>query len=684
VSLEQQFQFELLSRSASENFADSSVAAPAPAAVPASSLPLAPAAEVTPPAGLPPLQNIGEFPPAFRHRVRHVRSQYKELYDLPVVEHEGGRRTFHQGTLYRHHGLYVLFLKGDWSEMAFQHGRLLASEILAGCVQPSATQVERAIANAYGKYGPLQRLIVEGIHRFLTNTMLNCALTSGQQHLGEEETFDETIALADATGLPAMTLIRALFGPEVLLLLANIDSDARRVKVPVRTELATPISCSSFAAWGSTTRDGNLLIGRNMDYPLNNYYDQFPTVIYYEPTDGTQRHMGFASAGIHNSGLNGYNESGLFVATHSIPSTEVSASGVPVFTTAQHAIRHAHTFDEAVSIFRLAPPAAGWGYILVSAKEGRVGTLECTNKRIVVRESEGEFHVQTNHYLSPELREKNLLINTSVAEDNDGRYIRIKERLEEAKSRVDAAEAISILSDQIDPYVNEPRALGSTVGVHSTMTSLVIEPAKGTVLMATGRAPVCHGPYVELPLVGSGVDSRTAFEQPASKNTPPRVLENKSFREEHPEQAKALQLFIEAKAAYEYDNNFVRAYGLLRDVVKVDDTNPAYFFQLGIFALKCRDYEPAITAFDGVFTRPYVTPQLRRLAHYYRGRALAHLSRREAALSDFAQVEADPATDSKLRSANLWASRTVTLFGSQTLRQKSLNIMMQQSDMLHY
>ena len=29
-------------------------------------------------------------------------------------------------------------------------------------------------------------------------------------------------------------------------------------------------------------------------------------------------------------------------------------------------------------------------------------------------------------------------------------------------------------------------------------------------------------------------------------------------------------------------------------------------------------------------------------------------------------------------------SRTVTLFGSQTLRQKSLNIMMQQSDMLHY
>ena len=74
MSLEQQFQFETLSRSASENFADSGVATPPPIA------------EAAPPAGLPPLQNIGEFPPAFRHRVRHVRSQYKELYDLPVIQ----------------------------------------------------------------------------------------------------------------------------------------------------------------------------------------------------------------------------------------------------------------------------------------------------------------------------------------------------------------------------------------------------------------------------------------------------------------------------------------------------------------------------------------------------------------------------------------------------------------------
>lgn len=626
------------------------------------------------------LQGVGEFPPAFRHRVTQVRSRYRELYDLPVVEHPDGRRTFQQGALHRRHGLYVLFLKGDGVEMAFQHGRLLAEEIAAGPVGPSATQIERTVANTYGKYGPLQRLIAEGIHRFITSTMLSCALDSGRRYLGEEETFDETIGLSDATGIPVTTLVRALFGPEVLLLLATLDSDARREHVPVRTELPVPITCSTFAAWGSYTTTGDLLIGRNMDYPLHGYYDQFPTVIYFEPTDGKLKHMAFVSAGIHNAGMNGYNEAGIFVATHSVPSTEVSARGVPVFATAQHVIREARTFDEALTMFRQAPSAAGWGYMLASTKENRVATLELSNKQVVVRESEGEFHVQTNHYLTPELRDKNLLINTSVAEDNDGRYIRLKQRLEEARSKVDAQQAISILGDQVDPYVGETRGLGSTVGVHTTMTSLVLEPSKGTFYMAAGRAPVCHGPYVELPLVGGENDPRSLFDQQA----PCRVLENREFREQHPEKSAALQLFIEAKNAYEYKNDFRQAYNLLQDVVQVDDSNPAYYFQLGIFALKCRDYDGAVNALSAVLNRPYITSQLRRLAQYYRGRTLAHLGCRDAAVSDFAQVLDDAETDNKLRAAARRASRTTSLFGNCTLPQRSLTIMMQQSDMLHY
>ena len=68
------------------------------------------------------------------------------------------------------------------------------------------------------------------------------------------------ICLATAAALLAQTPLASLDG----------------AKVDVHTNLLVPISCSSFAAWGSKTRDGNLLIGRNMDYPLNNYYEVRP------------------------------------------------------------------------------------------------------------------------------------------------------------------------------------------------------------------------------------------------------------------------------------------------------------------------------------------------------------------------------------------------------------------------
>jgi hypothetical protein len=99
-----------------------------------------------------------------------------------------------------------------------------------------------------------------------------------------------------------------------------------------------------------------------MDYPLNGYYDRFPTVIYLEPTVPAQRHMSFVSAGIHNSGITSYNEAGLFLASHVVPSLDVSLRGVPAFVTADLAIRRARTFDAATGLFQRLPSASGWSY----------------------------------------------------------------------------------------------------------------------------------------------------------------------------------------------------------------------------------------------------------------------------------------------------------------------------------
>ena len=56
------------------------------------------------------------------------------------------------------------------------------------------------------------------------------------------------------------------------------------------------------------------LVGRNLDYPLNGYFDRYPTVIYFQPPAPALAYMSFVSAGIHNAGITAYNEAGIFLA----------------------------------------------------------------------------------------------------------------------------------------------------------------------------------------------------------------------------------------------------------------------------------------------------------------------------------------------------------------------------------
>ena len=83
-------------------------------------------------------------------------------------------------------------------------------------------------------------------------------------------------------------------------------------------------------------------------------------------------------------------------------------------------------------------------------------------------------------------------------------------------------------------------------------------------------------------------------------------------------------------------------------------------------------------------TRPYLPAQLRRLAHYYRGRTYAHLGKTADARRELDAVLDDPATDRKLRAAAERAAWRTRVFGQCALRRRSLSIMMQHSDMLTY
>jgi len=621
-------------------------------------------------------ENSAAMPASYRHAAAVVRAKYRQLYELPVEEHEGNGRSFHVARLVRHHGLNVLQLRGDYIEMAFQHGRLLADQIPLGAVPQSAKLVGDAIANVLWTRRKLENRVFSGAQQFLTRRMFARASRRIAEVFGGDQTLDELIALCDGAGIPISDAIQGIYNPELLLILAKYQGTRSPTGGP-QAAIVPPTCCSSFAAWKSMTGEGELLVGRNLDYPLNGYFDRFPTVIYFEPPAPALRYMSFVSAGVHNAGITAYNEAGIFLASHVVPSVEVALHGIPAMVAADQIIRRATTFEETADLFRRLPPLAGWNYLVVSTNEGKVATLEMSNHHFAIRPAEGDWHVQTNYYVTSELRELNLLLNASVDEDSFGRAQRLEQRLQDARGRLDAIEAASILGDQIDPQVNEVRGLGNTIGCHTTLGSLVLDPAHDRVLVSTGAAPACHSDFVELPLV----NRFNRGEFPTLKD---RVACRGAFDHDHPEKLAAQKLFIEAKTTFEMHNDAKRAYELMKQVVGQDASNPAYFFQLGIFALKNRRYDEALDALDCVFRTPYVTAQLRRLAHYYLGRTLAHLKKTREALNHLQYVLDDVGTDEKLRAAARRAAYRTKLFGRCTLAKRSLNIMMQHSDMLHY
>ena len=122
----------------------------------------------------------------------------------------------------------------------------------------------------------------------------------------------------------------------------------------------------------SQSATGELIIGRNLDYQLNGFFDAHPTVAYHEPTDGTQAYVSIGSAGLHTPSLTAFNQSGIYLAVHMVPTNETSFSGVPVFFTSSEVISKARTLDEAIAIFRRAHPTAGWTFVLASIHEKRV------------------------------------------------------------------------------------------------------------------------------------------------------------------------------------------------------------------------------------------------------------------------------------------------------------------------
>lgn len=606
---------------------------------------------------------------------QYIKERYRRLYSLSVESQSDGTQSFHHGKLFRRNGLYVLSVSGDPFEMAFQHGKLLKSEISKGALPQVAKIVENSVRNAF----PAIPLVTDFVINYLYKNYTDQILKTGIEMQGgdPEKTMLEAYGLSEGASIPLDIVLYGALGPETLQVVLGKQLSGGLI-LPARTPSGVMLkNCTDFAVRGGYTEKGEMIIGRNTDYPLNGSFDRFPTVIYYHPTDEAQRYMAVTSAGLHSAGVIGYNESGLFLGVHTIPTLEVSEEGISIFLVGQEVLRSAKSFDGAIDIFKRYKPAAGWAYTLVSTQENRMATIELTNKRMAVNESKGDLHVQTNHFGSPSMLEANLDLNASVNEDTRARKLRVENLAHQWKGNFDSWHAVKTLSDKWDPIHHKPRGLGNVVAVHTTLSSAVFDPYRGRAFVASGLAPVSLTSFVEVPLID-------LFDPSTFSSDLFSTLENSSYFEDYPEIAQAEQIYIEAKTAYESELNPTKSYHILKQAAVLDPDNAAYSFVEGIMALKANQTKGAKKAFDRCEKSD--SKHHRLLGYYYNGRLLADSGRKKNAIDKLEKVlmDADPLEEAPLIKATHNALTKLRKGFSLKLNPGTLALFMPEADMVQY
>jgi hypothetical protein len=579
---------------------------------------------------------------AFRRRVVSgrvpdiFRRRYPALYEAPVEPMPDGGACFDRARLWRRGGIRVLRVAGDRFEMAFQHGRLLSGEIARGTLRQASLITRNAIRNSCGN-GLLARLLYWYADRCISEPILR----RGLAYQGGSPTRDlgDTYGLSESCGVPVWTILRAAVGPETAQVLLGLT----QAKVA-----GGHLQCSSFAAWGSATLDGEMIIGRNTDYPLNGCYDAYPTVVYFEPTDGAHRYMTITSAGFHIAGVCGMNEHGLFVGVHSVPASTVSELGVPVFLVGQEILRRAATLDEAAALLEMVRPAAGWNYHVVSTRERRALTLELCNAAAAMRPCRGDVHITTNHWTQPAMLPHQLTAISTFMEDSNARAERVRVLIDAAGGALDAAGAAAILGDSIDPVTGKARCFPNVLAATHNVSSSVWRPDTNTVYVAVGCAPTSRGPFLALP-------TPEALDPEALTLGPIELLQAASHGDGTPGLDEARQWVIAARIAFEYHNDANAAADLMAcAAARFDD--PALDLAWALMEIRAgrldRAWEPVKLAIN-----QDCDPRRSVIARYLRGRLAADRGNAGTARTDFQAVQNSEHADDRLITAARTAER---------------------------
>ena len=252
------------------------------------------------------------------------------------------------------------------------------------------------------------------------------------------------------------------------------------------------VGCASFAAWGSRSATGELIVARNFDFYLGDDFAKNRVVHFVEPTEG-YRFVSLAWPGMMGV-VSGMNEHGLTITLNALKGDIPTTSAMPISLLARHIMQHATTIDEAYAIAKEAKCFVSESMLVASAKDGCAVIIEKTPKCTALHRTAESHLLCTNHAQSEELKGHKHNLENIANSDSPYRYERLQE-LVERHAPIDVESAIAILRDtrgkgDSDIGLGNEKAVNQLIAFHS----VVFEPTKLRLWVST--APWQFGEFV--------------------------------------------------------------------------------------------------------------------------------------------------------------------------------------------
>lgn len=362
----------------------------------------------------------------------------------------------------------MLTLRGDHYSMGWQHGRQVCT------LRPLIAQAMRARFEQIKADNPDKRF---------------------------ENLLNETGELLQEVNAPLVEMIRgqakALEFEFDMLLRYNLvsylrdDLLTRRLSSNSTEDISGREGCTTWAASGAATSDGTSILVKNRDYLEQHLPLQI--VVHAAPENG-YCYIYVSSAGSPGVFCGGINQAGLAVTDTHVTSTDLGP-GLPDYALMMHILEKHNSVAEAVDYLR-SVPLLGRNNIIMADAQGNLAVFEIGHSRHELFETQTGILVNTNHFVSPEL--KDCFVDLSPPQNKGNtfhRYKKVTTQLNAAVGKIDVPFAQGLMAAHDGPLASICRhpVEGSD---SATISNTIFLPVQRKMLFCHGLP--CQEEYIEL------------------------------------------------------------------------------------------------------------------------------------------------------------------------------------------